>query len=246
MNLKLILEQLRPGHPDRQTAGRELFSWVQQAVRGQPVHVREDVAGQVVYTLVRRAHSGVADPEDPERYVGKMIRNASLTLLRKAAALRPLDELGDPAAVPDQTRELASLERELAQEEARARALLRELFAELRERALPRYRQEWTRTFRQLEELVFDGRDLPELVRDGEGPSADDEAAAQAALGRAYTAHRRLRDRLAETVEVLRGEGKLSEAKAGTMRACLGLLIRTGVRRNNPGTLERRGPQASL
>jgi hypothetical protein len=230
MTLELLLHQLVPGAPERERAAHDLLEWLEREVRLPQRDDRKEVASEVVFSLLRRAVSGKPAPDDPDSYVRAMVRNAAIGLCRRKARMRPLEEAGEPQAPTDDTQAVDQFERDVAADRVRARATLREPFAALLERGLPRYRAEWRRAFAQLEELVFEGADLRALViRDG-ALDGGDERVVQAALDRAYTAHRRLRDRLDEQLDALVAEGRVSARRAREMRACLALLFRAGVR----------------
>ena len=237
MPLATLLQQLSPGAPGREGAARELLGWLQREVRPGPSNEGGEVVSQVMFALLKRGCAGKASPDDAESYVRAMIRNASISLLQRQERSRPLADAGELPAPPDQTEELARFERELIADEARARALLRELFEALAGTALPRYRAEWQRAFAQLDALVFGHGELRALVTRDDDLDADDEQAIQAALVRAYTAHRRLRERLAALVDSLACAGRIPPARAEAARACLALFIRAGVRRGEPARL---------
>ena len=148
----------------------------------------------------------------------------------------------EPAA-PELDRALEELEVRLEQWREVARGLLSRVFEAWVARHAARYHEGLRAAFRQLCAMVFEGVELRALVAGAaagpEGGAGEQEL--QQALNRAYTAHKRLRQGMQETLASMAEDGRLSPSEGRLAQQCLALFFRSGVRSANRGSLEPRG-----
>lgn len=234
-----ILREIVFGSPQRDEAAKELLALVQRIVAGAlleprsrtaytiPEAHREDVVAETVVKVIAKSPLCVVGKPDAVcyAYLQTMAVRVWISMHRRCRE-SPMDDaiLAVRAVAP--VREHVTHEM-LKAASARARTELNEVFRGLLQRRPPATHATLERSWRQVEELVFEEAGMTELLLRDEGlpPEATKEQL-KVVRDRVQKRHERLRRGLSDVVTDWMADGTADELKGEQLRQLILFLVR--------------------